>query len=618
MRSTALVATLLGSGLLLFGTSGTPGTNLASSPQVNGIPGGATELDRWSFAEAFVRWNRPIFWAPASKSTNTITRFGDEARAVFGPIPDGDCSSPQARVIPREVDGNVVDLKPNLTKPGHPLEFEHRDERGAVVKWTTALPKCDKPSLAGSSAYCGLNSRLVRVERGNVEWLFFCRKSSISQEVDIDPYWTRSDPRFSVFGTIGFNRKSGEIVFFDGRKDQDQFDWSQPFSPPGGKGYSDAVGRAAAEKIYDPTFQVSCHACHDNKSPYVIVPHIAQARVGFRSTDDSKASAFSLKDFLPHRPRLPDAPFRVVGSGYTGTYPNEISQAMSVEDPTGNCTGCHTLTTQVTGRRFAADAVAHEPTITSPTWVQLLELREEKMIYAKTSAHRTFWATGKGRIHPWMLPGSGNDLSSHARGLGLEDWRKLSDCLWGAGGSECGYRPLYTSCPAPESEDDGSSLADIRVQVLPPPPGGTDDTRVIRISWTFRNGLGNVPERDDIRINMAIATDNIPAKRDPPVNDAYPTIEQAKGMEADVIRGPISSSGSSLLAQNISHADHTKWSDPIPTVLPRTFQVDLPGYCKRRTLIRLLPKRFCFDQSRETFSKVDHLVYADVDCDELR
>ncbi|BCG96537.1 hypothetical protein MesoLj131a_54010 [Mesorhizobium sp. 131-2-1] len=574
-------------------------------------------MDSKSFADAVARWNPDIFWAPASKSPDVITRSGDEARAVFGPIPDGDCDSPQMKVIPLEVDGNVVDLKPNPTKPGSPLEFEHRNENGEVVKWTATLPKCDKPSLTGSSTYCGLNSRVVRVMRGNVEWLFLCRKSNISQEVSTDPYWTRSDPRFSVFGTIGFNRKSGEIIFFDGRKDRSEFDWSKPFVPPGGRNYSDEVGRAAAEKVYDPTFQISCHACHDNKSPYVIDPHIEQSRVGFRSVGDSRSTAFSLGDFLPYRTRLPGAPFRVVGSGYTGTYRNELSQARTVEDPTGNCTSCHTLTTQVTGRRFAADAAGHEPTVTLPTWVQLLELHEEQIVYADIAAHRTDWAAGSGGIHPWMLPGSGNDLSSGTPRLSSEDWRKLSDCLWGAGGSECGYRPLYTGCPAPEAEDEGSSLADAKIQVLPAPPGEAAKTRVLRASWTFRNSYGGVPERDDVRINVAVSAGAIPANGDPPQSGEYPSIEQAEG-SVEAISGPVSSAGSSLLIQNVSFAGHTKWSDPTPSMSPRIFQIDLPGECNRRTLIRLVPKRFCFDQSQAAFSEADHLIYADVRCDARR
>ena len=595
-----------------------PAATSPSRGRVEGVAISPPEFDGISFADAVVRWNDGNFWAPASKSSNVVTRSGDEARAVFGPIPDGDCGDPHAKIIPREVEGNIVDLRPNPAKPGRPLEFEHRDANGEVVRWTTTLPKCDKPSLAGSSTYCGLNSRIQRIVRGNVEWLFFCRKSSFSQEVSTDSYWLRSDPRFSLFGTIGFNRSSGEIVFFDGRKDQSTFDWSKPFVPPGGRTYADAAGRAAAEAIYDPTFQVSCHACHDNKSPYVINPHIAQSRIGYRSgEDDSRATAFSLGDFLPERLRSPSAPFRVVGSGYTSTYPNELSQARTVEDPTGNCTTCHTLTTQITGRRFAADAVAREPTITLPTWAQLRELREEKIIYARTAAHRTDWAVGGGGrgIHPWMVPGSGNDLSPNASRLSAEDWQKLSDCLWGAGGSECGYRPLYTPCPAPEAVGEGSSLADAKVQILPAPPGEVAATRVLRVGWTYRNSYGGVPERDDVRVNVAVRTSAIPANGEPPESGAYPSMEQAKGIDVEPIFDAIGWAGPSLLIQNVSYAGHARWTDPTPSALPRKFKIDLPGKCNQRTLIRLLPKRFCFDQSEAAYSPVDHLIYADVACD---
>jgi hypothetical protein len=157
-------------------------------------------------------WNGNIFWAPASKSANAITKFGDEARAVFGPIPDDDCRDGVAKTMGLEVDGNSVDLKPNTSKPGSPLEFEHRDKSGQFVKWTTAIPQCDKPSLAGGVTYCGLNSRLNRVVRGNVEWLAFCRKSK-TKEVSTDPSWKASDPTFPLLGTIGFNTVSGEVVF---------------------------------------------------------------------------------------------------------------------------------------------------------------------------------------------------------------------------------------------------------------------------------------------------------------------------------------------------------------------------------------------------------------------
>ncbi|MDX8463921.1 hypothetical protein RFM67_34500, partial [Mesorhizobium sp. VK2D] len=180
MRAVALIAVVLGIAfLLLSGTIGLRHAAFVSTPRAGERQGSdQDDVDSKSFAKAVTRWNPDIFWPPASKSTDVITRSGDEARAVFGPIPDGDCDSPQMKVIPLEVDGNVVDLKPNPTKPGSPLEFEHRNVSGEVVKWTATLPKCDKPSLTGSTTYCGLNSRVVRVVRGNVEWLFLCRKSN--------------------------------------------------------------------------------------------------------------------------------------------------------------------------------------------------------------------------------------------------------------------------------------------------------------------------------------------------------------------------------------------------------------------------------------------------------
>ena len=45
-------------------------------------------LEEDTFASAVQRWNGDVLWEPASESTNVVTRFGDEARAVYGPIPD--------------------------------------------------------------------------------------------------------------------------------------------------------------------------------------------------------------------------------------------------------------------------------------------------------------------------------------------------------------------------------------------------------------------------------------------------------------------------------------------------------------------------------------------------
>jgi hypothetical protein len=578
-----------------------------------------SDLEYSSFADAVQRWNGDIFWKPASASSNVVTRFGDEARAVFGPIPYGDCRD-GAKTIAVEVEGNIVDLKPNLAKKGHPLQFEHRDATGRVVKWTDSIPKCDKPSLAGTVTYCGLNSRLNRVVRGKVEWLFFCRKTNSSLEVGRDPYWQQSNPRFALFGTIGFNSHTGEIVFFDGRKDQAEFDWSKPFVPPGGVSYFDTAGRAEAEAFYDPTFQIQCSACHDNKNAYVVNPHAQQARVGyFGGRGDPRAIAFSLGDYLPETPRDERAPFRVVGSGYTATYSVELGRAKTVQDPTENCTACHTLTTQVTGRRFAPDAVAQEPWVSNPTWGQLLELEAEKTKYAHVARHRTDWAlrSGSGKIHPWMVPLHGNELSALPPGISSTDWRRLSDCLWGVGGSECGYQPLYTACPAPQlgPRGDGSEPTDATAAVLPLPPGEIGAVRVLRVSWRYLNRYGDVPQRDDVRFNVAVKETAIPPDGTAPAARDYPSMDEAEGRSFTPIYGEIGTSGSTMLIQNASYLGHAKWTEPTASTDLRDFQIDLPGTCNRRYLIRILPKRFCFDQNNVAYSSADHLLYADVVCD---
>ena len=577
-------------------------------------------LDAWgrSLAVSVRGRNGDIFWAPASKTADPIAKFGDEARAIFGPIPDADCSRQPAKTLPTEVDGNLVDLKPNPGKAGRPLEFEHRDTFGNLIKWTNNLPKCDKPSLAGEITYCGLNSRLSRVVRGSVEWLLLCRKS-LGREVTIDPYWLASNPNFALLSVIGFNAQTGEIVFFDGRKDRPSFNWSEPFVPPGGHSYTDLPGRASAEALYDPTFKVRCYACHDNKTASIIDPRAEQARVGyFDQTAAARSAVFSLGDYLPDGSRGRAAPFRVIGSGYTAKYGLELGIAKVVRDPTGNCTGCHTLTTQVTGWLFAADAVAQEPWSSTPTWGQLARLNDEKTRYANILAHRTDWAlrSGPGRIHPWMVPGDGNKLDRPAPELSSADWRRLSECLWGLGGTECGYAPLYTACPAPESEPPGDPAGptEVAATALSLPTGEQGADRIVRLSWKYLNDFGGVPERDDVRFNVAVKETDIPPGRTPPAVNDYPAMEEAAGKNVQPIDHEIGVSGSATLIQNASYAGHLRWTDPEPATTPREYRIDLPATCNRRYLIRILPKRFCFDQSGITYSSVDHLVYADIGC----
>jgi hypothetical protein len=278
------------------------------------------------------------------------------------------------------------------------------------------------------------------------------------------------------------------------------------------------------------------------------------------------------------------------------------------------------LTTQVTGRRFAPDAVAQEPWVSNPTWAQLLELEAEKTKYAHVARHRTDWAlrSGPGKIHPWMVPGDGNELSALPPGISSTDWRRLSDCLWDAGGTECGYGPLYTACPAPESGSGGddSEPIDATVAVLPLPAGdagGAD--RVLRVSWRYLNSYGNVPKRDDVRFNVAVKESQIPLTGGAPAGGDFPSMEETKGKKFTPIYGEIGVSSSAKLIRNASYRGHARWTEPVASTDLREFRIDLPGKCNRRYLVRILPKRFCFDQSYIAYSSADHVLYADIVCD---
>lgn len=565
------------------------------------------------FGKIVESWNADILWEPATASQDVITRFGDEVRSVFGPIPLGDCTAPGSRRLILEVDGNSVDLMPNLSKPGAPLEFEHRDLSGNLVRWTTNLPKCDKPSLA-ASAYCAMNSRVARVNLKHVSWTFLCRKSSSSLEVENIDYWRARNPRFALYGAIGFNDLTGEIAFIDGRKDRETFDWSKPFVPPGGRSYSDASGRAEARELYDGTFKVDCYACHDNKKPYVIDPHAKQARVGYLKGEmDERASAFGLGDFLPLRIATAEDPFRVIGSGYTAERESEMRRAKAVSFPGHPCTSCHSLTTLETGRRFAPDAVGKMPTIARPTPGQLDALFEQKVLLTNVKNHRTDWAlrSGAGKIYPWMLPGNGGDLSTLSQEISDADWGRLSQCLWDAGGEECGYQPLYTACPAPGKDEDGFDAQDFITEVGWRTRGS--EVPALRLKWRYRNGYGEVPTRDDVRFNVAITVTELPRDPRPPHEHEFPTIEQARGDQFTSTRGEVGASGSAILVKNVSFAGHKRWTDPQPTTAMRDYAIDVPAVCGRRYLFRVLPKRFCFDYSGAAYGS-GHVVHADIRC----
>jgi hypothetical protein len=215
-------------------------------------------------------------------------------------------------------------------------------------------------------------------------------------------------------------------------------------------------------------------------------------------------------------------------------------------------------------------------------------------------------------IHPWMVPGFGNELASLASPLSAADWRQLSDCLWGVGGPECGYRPLYTPCPAPESPAEGSAVLDMAVDVVAS-PDGDPRRRALRVRWRYLNSYGQVAARDDVRFDLAIRSQSIADGFGTPGSAASPSMAELRASDA---RDPASiASPDGSLIRNVSHKGHLKWSDPAPSLAPRDFELLVPAGCGRRYWMRLLPKRFCFDQSGIAYGTTDHLMRADVACD---
>jgi hypothetical protein len=570
--------------------------------------GGLADEDSVYVASRVAAWNGEIFWAPASKeadyigATGRITRAGDEIRAVFGSIPPFDVSTltptaPQVlpdgstyecRTLNLQVDGNLVVLKPNPSVTGSPLQFEHTDVTGAHVKWTTTIDQCDKPSLAGGVTPCGTSSRLAVVKRGNIEWISLARKTLPDDTLAAIPYWLPANPDFHLLGHIGFNRITGEVAFF-GELNGLVYQFDDPETPPGGAGYQDALGRADSRGRYDPNFKIACTACHDNKEPKVLTPYIKNARVGF--LDDARRNAFSVGDLLPVGIRRSDEPYRVVGSGFTSGPNQSVINDSQMISSLNTCTNCHDLTTGGTAS-FAADAINRLADL-NPT------------LSGEVDPARTPWAkrTGDGKIHPWMTV-QGNRLANASGVLYAEitstEQQQLLDALVNP---PADAPKVYTPAPAPESVgDDENRIGDPSYAhfVAPvfsssPDPHPTYD-RQLTVRWNYHNSFGGVPTRDDVRFHLAIREVPIPAGGGPSPPADFPTLDQARGALASQIAGNVYRIGDVLVIKDVAFKGHLKWTDPAPTSGPRDYAVAVPAQSGKRYLIRLLSKRFTFDQ----------------------
>src|SRR3546814_20111757 len=81
------------------------------------------------------------------------------------------------------------------------------------------------------------------------------------------------------------------------------------------------------------------------------------------------------------------------------------------------------------------------------------------------------------------------------------------------------------------------------------------------ISWRYLNQLGGVPERDDVRFNIAVSERDIPAADSPPDKGDYPRRDEARDDAYLSLEGAFGFSASEQLLRNAPSAGHEKWTE---------------------------------------------------------
>jgi hypothetical protein len=134
----------------------------------------------------------------------------------------------------------------------------------------------------------------------------------------------------------------------------------------------------------------------------------------------------------------------------------------------------------------------------------------------------------------------------------------------------------------------------------------------VQLSWSYLNSLGGVPERDDVRFNVAIIEAAIPADNAGPSTNDFPSIEETQNSGAAHVGGGVFSNGRALILRDVSFAGHVRWTDPAPTTTPREYRVAFPALNGKRYLVRVLAVRHTFDQNIQNYSSMEHVFFLDI------
>jgi hypothetical protein len=395
--------------------------------------------------------------SPSLPLTERLSRIdnandhADQCRAVLGPIPRVNCLD--GDVIPVTVDGDAITYRGGVVyRNGIATDWKQIDncDHPALLPWLFKAPPQPGAKGADPKEGCFPNVRVWHGKSGPVDWVFVCHYKHGLHEPSGD--------QFDFVAMIGSNPNTGETCFFghdNGKTD------GIDIPPPGGTGPEDRAGREFTLKFWNNPAHNTCLRCHADNKPWVVTPHLNQSRLG---GDGSM-------DIIPQtsvRRRLsPQWGYRVIGVVHNWVFPRP--KAIVPTDDSGaadsTCTRCHVLNDQEEGLRFAREAVG------------LGELPQ----YAERQ--RDFVLTRE----PWMPPGE----EPHHSPAAVQAVKRYERAFYDKTRRNSEFE-ILSPCPAPPGPS-AESLQSF----------SSAGRRGIR--WTYRNDLGGVPLRDDVRFRVTVS-----------------------------------------------------------------------------------------------------------------
>lgn len=425
---------------------------------------------------------------------NELRDYVAQCEAVLGPIPEISCDpaapAPGTHVtrIPVLVDGLPIGL--------YDTEL---DDAVLAERAVSGEYSCDFPSIGGDFA-CSVGSTLVQYQdeaNPNVQWVGLCR--GVAED-------TPAYDRFIGNGLIGANSLTGEMCFFFGKNPEPE----APYELPRLSSHADDLGPWLPPR----DMPGSCLSCHPNNDPWIMTPWLQPdyMRATLLQSDypltlpegadgeELFAARFVTPTPLAARTLLPEPlpagrtgwteeeifdldgnlakrQYRAVGSSYvaaeaegsvlprTGMKPdswfeNFRTRLMLTPDEQSCARGCHAVANE-NFERMAHDSLGSK--------------------YA-TKYLSDSMSEGDMPGHEWMPPVAGP----------VDAWRELYES------APAPSIPAITECPLPKRVDETPT-----VEVVCGEPG-TPGQATIR--WRYTNDFGDVPGRDDVRFDVAVAS----------------------------------------------------------------------------------------------------------------